>query len=83
MKSEPFDAIVAVAGDVVEIPESVNVGVRSERSTETSTLPGVATFAPAEETIPGIAKVIESAKAAIEASATPRRRPVLRMDIRQ
>jgi len=83
MKIEPLGPSVAAAGDVVEIPVSVNVGVRSERLTETVMLPGLPTLAPAEDTIPGIAKLIESAKAAIDASATARRRPVLRIDIPQ
>ena len=74
----PSEVIVAVAGAGVEIPVILKVGVTSARFTAIATLPG---FAPAEVVIPGIAKLIDSATAAIETSASPRRRPLLRIAI--
>ncbi len=79
MSIVPSAPMVAVAGAWVVMPLIWNVGVTNARFTATVTLPALA---PAVVVIPGMARLIESATAASDASASPRRRPLLRIAIR-
>ena len=79
MTNVPLDWIVAVAAAFVDTWESLNDGVNTATPIENLMLPGLAMLAPAPETIPGTAKVSESANTAIDAIA--RRLEELRPDI--